>query len=90
METLSIRLNTRLSKEMERCLVDFNYSTKTEFVREAIREKISKADKERALKALTSFRGAFKEKTAGITREDYLRVRKEVADELRSKLSPHA
>jgi Arc/MetJ-type ribon-helix-helix transcriptional regulator len=52
METVSLRLDSSIAKQIERDIKEFNYSTKTEFLREAIREKLKDNEKERVWKAL--------------------------------------
>ena len=39
MDVLTVRLDDNISKKIEVILKEFNYSTKTDFVREAIRTK---------------------------------------------------
>ena len=60
MENVCIRLDSALSKQVERDMRDFKYSTKTEFVREAIRDKLKANKRERAWNALVSARGSLK------------------------------
>jgi len=47
METLSLRLETSLVKRIVQDMKDFHYSTKTEFIREAIRTKCRVLEDER-------------------------------------------
>ncbi len=66
MENICIRLDSALSKRIERDMKEFNYSTKTDFVRDAIRAKLSLLDEEKAKKrawaALFAARGILKGK----------------------------
>ncbi|MFP4118315.1 MAG: hypothetical protein ACLFTR_05330 [Candidatus Woesearchaeota archaeon] len=45
METITLRVDKEFSKEIERSMHPY-YSTKTEFIREAIRDKIKRIRKE--------------------------------------------
>ena len=50
-------------KDIERTMKKNRYSTKTEFIREAIREKISELEKEEALRNVDKLFGKSKRKT---------------------------
>ncbi len=66
MENVSIKLETPVARRMEKRMGEFNYSTKTEFIRDAIRGKLKELDEQAAKKkawaALFAMRGAFKGK----------------------------
>ena len=47
METVSVKLESPLVRKIEQSMKEFNYSTKTEFIRSSIREKLIKLDDER-------------------------------------------
>jgi metal-responsive CopG/Arc/MetJ family transcriptional regulator len=49
METITIKLESSLSQAMEKVMKKHYYSTKTEFVREALRDKIQILEKEEKL-----------------------------------------
>ena len=40
MENLSLKLEEKVARQIEKRMGEFHYSTKTEFVREAIRDKL--------------------------------------------------
>ncbi len=67
MDVLTVRLDDNISKKIEVILKEFNYSTKTDFVREAIRTKViemeEQRDKKEAFKNLEKYFGSFKGKT---------------------------
>ena len=63
METISIKLEKGVVKTVEKLMKNHNYSTKTEFVREAIRDKIKDIEKEEALKRARKFFGSSRLKT---------------------------
>lgn len=62
MDSVCVRLDASLSKQIDLDMREFHYSTKTDFVRDAIRAKLSLLDEERAKKkaweALYSARGS--------------------------------
>ncbi len=64
MEAVCIKMNDKVMEEMESCIEEENYSTKTEFIREAVREKIKAIRKERALRLLEANLGAAKTKVS--------------------------
>jgi len=64
MDVLTVRLDDNISKKIEVILKEFNYSTKTDFVREAIRTKVVEMEEQRnkkeALKNLEKYFGSVK------------------------------
>ncbi len=64
MDVLTVRLDSNISKKIEVILKEFNYSTKTDFVREAIRTKVIEMEEQRikkeALKNLEKYFGSIK------------------------------
>lgn len=80
METVSIKLDESILKEIDGSLKKHRYSTRTEFMRDAIRDKLREMEenpltpkeKEEISKAIDNARGILKTKT---TDEDLRRVR---------------
>ena len=64
MESLSLKLENQFLLNIEKAMKKHNYSTKTEFIREAIRDKIKDLEKEEALLRLKNMYGASKRKTS--------------------------
>jgi len=56
MENISLKLEKEFRKTMEEIMKKHNYMTKTEFIREAIREKIKKLEEKETSNNLTSER----------------------------------
>jgi len=81
MEPITIKLEEDLAKEMDKAMKPY-YSTKTEFVREAIREKIQKINKEKVLEELMKNFGKAKKKTSY---EEERRIRDKVGKEFIKK-----
>jgi metal-responsive CopG/Arc/MetJ family transcriptional regulator len=50
MEIISLKLEPKLLDEIDNKLSEHRYSTRTEFIRDAIREKLSDLEKEEILK----------------------------------------
>ncbi len=63
MEVISLKLEEGLLEEIDQTLSKHRYSTRTEFIRDAIREKLSDLEKEDMLKELTKLKGSSKRKT---------------------------
>jgi len=62
MESITIKVETNLAKEIDQAMKS-DYSTKTEFIREAIRDKIKEVRKEKAIDELRKYFGKAKTKT---------------------------
>jgi len=68
MESVTVRLDTALAKKIDTSLKPY-YSTKTEFIREAIREKLKRLEQEQFLYDLR--KGAVPKRTSPITQQEY-------------------
>jgi Arc/MetJ-type ribon-helix-helix transcriptional regulator len=64
MESVCVRLDDRLAKKIDSCMRSGNYSTKTDFIREAIRVKVTDFEKEqlrqKQWEKLASLKGSVK------------------------------
>lgn len=96
METVSIKLESAMARQIEKDMKEFRYSTKTEFIRDSIRGKLKQNEEERAQKkamdALVKWRGALKGKSRFKTEEEWHNWRsnegsKQLMKELRKELS---
>ncbi|MFH1586243.1 MAG: ribbon-helix-helix domain-containing protein [Candidatus Diapherotrites archaeon] len=87
MEHISFKLESIIAKQIEKVMREFNYTTKTEFIRDAIRDKLRKLDEERAKNkawdALFAARGILKGKLPVQTREEDLEFEKKIDEEIR-------
>ncbi|MEK6816791.1 MAG: ribbon-helix-helix domain-containing protein [Nanoarchaeota archaeon] len=63
MESITIKVDDDLAREIDLAMKPY-YSTKTEFIREAIRDKIKMIRKDEAIDKLNSFFGKSKVKTS--------------------------
>ncbi|HLC56354.1 MAG TPA: ribbon-helix-helix domain-containing protein [Candidatus Nanoarchaeia archaeon] len=62
METISIKLDDEFAKDVKKALKRYNYTTKTEFVRESMRIRLKDLAKEEALKRVNAMYGSLKYK----------------------------
>ena len=79
METISIRLDDGMMKELDRIMRKHHFATLTEFVRDAIRTRLKELEKEELLKAVGKLYGSSKKKT---TDEELHKAGEEVFREL--------
>lgn len=63
MESITIKVDDDLAREMDLAMKPY-YSTKTEFIREAIRDKLKTIRKDDAIEKLNSYLGKSKVKTS--------------------------
>ena len=63
MEAVSLKLEDTFLKDIEKSMKRHRYTTKTEFIREAIRDKIKDLEKEEALIKLKKLYGASRIRT---------------------------
>lgn len=86
METLSVRFEEGFVQDMEKAMKENRYATKTEFIREAIRDKMNELEKQKALLRLELAYGAGVRKGRKITDEDVHKVGEEAVKEIAKKL----
>ncbi|GBE20547.1 putative nickel-responsive regulator [archaeon BMS3Abin17] len=84
METISIRLEKDFAKELSKVMAKHLYSTKTEFIREAIRDKIKEIKKEELLKKVSLLAGSSKKKT---TDEELHKARESLTESYEKKFN---
>jgi len=63
MEVISIKMEEQLLQEIDKKLAQHRYSTRTEFIRDAIRQKLSELEKEELLKHIARISGSSPRKT---------------------------
>lgn len=64
MEAVSLKLEDSFLEDIEETMKKHRYTTKTEFIREAIRDKIRELEKEEALLRIKKLYGSSKRKTS--------------------------
>ncbi len=82
MATISIRFEDDFIDDIERVMKGHNYSTKAEFIREAIRDKIKDLEKDKALQRLREAYGAGVKKGRKISDEDIHKAGEEAVKEI--------
>lgn len=83
METICIKLEDNLLKKMDENLKKHHFSTRSEFIRALIREKVKYMSSEDIIREFMKFRGKAKKKT---TYEENRRTREQVSKELMEEL----
>lgn len=82
MEAVCVKLDESVLKIMNNFLKEHNFSTKTDFIREAIRDKIRALEKENAVRQLEKYFGAAKTKT---TYAEERKIREEISKKFAKK-----
>jgi Arc/MetJ-type ribon-helix-helix transcriptional regulator len=62
METITLKMEKEMVKEIDSKLKENRYSTRTEFIRDAVRHKLSQMEKELIFKRLEQAKGSLKGK----------------------------
>ena len=62
METVTLKMEKEMLEEIDSKLKENRYSTRTEFIRDAVRHKLSQMEKEQAIKKLEQYKGFLKGK----------------------------
>jgi len=79
MECISVKFQENIVKDMDKNISKNNFNSRTEFIREAVRDKLSELSKKDLIAEFFSFRGKAKKKT---TYEENRKTREEVFKEL--------
>lgn len=83
METVCIKMEENLLKDIDGSLKNHNFSTRTEFIRAAIRDKLEQFSREDIINEFMKFKGKAKTK---VSDERLKEIRKEVSKELMEEL----
>ena len=83
MESITIKMEKELVNEIDSKLKENRYSTRTEFIRDAVRHKLSQMEKEVIFRKLEQAKGSLKGKAKTNRSEED--VREEVAREIAKK-----
>lgn len=81
MESITIKVNDEMAAEIEKAMKP-NYTTKTELIREAVRDKVKQIENDRFLSALQRFKGSA---TVHVSDERLHEIREEVMREMIKK-----
>ena len=86
METISVRFEEDFVQDIEEVMKQNRYATKTEFIREAIRDKINHLEKQKALLRLEQAYGTGAKKGRKITDKDIHKAGEEAVKDLAKDL----
>lgn len=88
METVSVKFNEDVLKKVDKSISDHNFNSRTEFIRDAVRDKLDDLSKDDLMKEFLKFRGKAKKKTTyAENRKTKEEVSKELMDELEKRFS---
>lgn len=79
---ISMKLDSKFLKEIDKTVKSKNYQNRTEFIRAALREKIDNDNLAEFAKELKKLQGSVKKKT---TEKEYEKARKEAFEEITKK-----
>jgi metal-responsive CopG/Arc/MetJ family transcriptional regulator len=82
METISIRLDDGMMRELDRIMKKHHFATLTEFIRDAIRNRMKELEKEELQKQIARLAGSSKRKT---TDEELHKAGEKVFEKLEKK-----
>lgn len=77
MEIVTVRFQENVLKRMDKSIAEHNFNSRTEFIREAVRDKLEGMTREQLIKEFFKLRGSFKAKTS----KDIETIRKEAGEE---------
>lgn len=83
MEIVGIRFKENVLNKIDKNIEKHNFNSRTEFIREAVRDKLESLDKEDLIKEFIKFRGKAKNKT---TYEHNRKTKEDVSKELKKEL----
>ena len=83
MEVVTVKFQEDVLKRIDETISEHNFNSRTEFIREAVRDKIAELSKEELMKEFLKFRGKACKKT---TYEDNLNTKQAVSKELMDEL----
>jgi len=63
MEGITVRFQEEILKRMDGAIEKFNYNSRTEFIREAVRDKLAGLTREQAIEKFLALRGTAKVKS---------------------------
>jgi len=82
-EMITVKMDDAFLGEVDRTVKNEGYQNRTEFIRNALREKIDEIKIKRAMIELAHLKGSAKKK---INEEDYEKIRAKAFDEISRKL----
>lgn len=83
MEVVTVKFQEDVLKNVDDAIAGHNFNSRTEFIREAVRDKLAELSKEELMKRFLKYRGKAKNKT---TYGDNRKTKAEVSRELMAEL----
>lgn len=83
MENVSVKFQEDVLKKIDISISQHNFNSRTEFIRDAVRDKLAELSKEDLMEEFLKFRGKAKKKT---THEENRKTRDIVSKELMAEL----
>ena len=83
MEIVSVKFKQEILEKIDSTITEHNFNSRTEFIREAVRDKMESFSRDELLKEFLKFRGKSPIKTTGKERE---KIRKQASKELIEEL----
>ena len=83
MEAVTVKFQEEVLDRIDRTIDEHNFNSRTEFIREAVRDKIENLSRDRLVNEFLRFRGKASKKTTSIDNEN---TRKIVSKELMEEL----
>jgi len=83
MEVVTVKFKEDVLKKIDASINKHNFNSRTEFIREAVRDKLSELSREDLIKEFMKYRGKAKKKTS---LEDDEKIREQVSKELMAEL----
>ncbi|MBN2367479.1 ribbon-helix-helix protein, CopG family [Candidatus Woesearchaeota archaeon] len=83
MDAITVRFQDNVLKRIDESIAEHNFNSRTEFIREAVRDKLATLSKEDLINEFLKFRGKAKKST---TYEDNLKTKEIVGKELMEEL----
>lgn len=83
MQVVTVKFQEEVLKKVDRAIEGHNFNSRTEFIREAVRDKLVELSKEQLMTEFLKFRGKAKHKT---TYKENLKTKEAVGKELMAEL----
>ena len=83
MEVVTVKFQEPVLKKIDKTIIQHNFNSRTEFIREAVRDKLADLSKENLINEFLKFRGKAKKKT---TYEENRKTRDMISKKLMEEL----
>ena len=83
MEVVTVKFQEDVLKIIDETIAEHNFNSRTEFIREAVRDKLSELSKEELINEFLKFKGKARKKTSY---KDNLKTKQEVSKKLMEEL----